>query len=82
MRVHCAFICVYVYALLQGLCVRGVEHLNINNCHVSHLGPHSQLAPWAHSHHQHSCHREQEREEGETREEEGDKKETQTRAAI
>ncbi|TNN80498.1 hypothetical protein EYF80_009237 [Liparis tanakae] len=40
-----------------GLCVRGVEHLNINNCHVGHLGPHSQLAPWAHSHHQHSCHR-------------------------
>lgn len=50
-----------VCVLLQGLCVRGVEHLNINNCHVGHLGPHSQLAPWAHSHHQHSCHREQER---------------------
>lgn len=49
-------VCVLVW--LQGPCVRGAEHLNINNCHVSHLGPHSQLAPWAHSHHQHSCHRE------------------------
>lgn len=36
---------------LRGLCVRGAEHLNINNCHADHLGPHSQLAPWAHSHH-------------------------------
>lgn len=56
-------------ALLRGLCVRGVEHLNINNCHVGHLGPHSQLAPWAHSHHQHSCHGEREREEGDMGEE-------------
>lgn len=57
-------VCVCICVWLQGLCVRGVEHLNINNCHVGHLGPHSQLAPWAHSHHQHSCHRERERGEG------------------
>lgn len=66
MRAHRAsmFICsrVCMCVLLQGLCVRGVEHLNINNCHVGHLGPRSQLAPWAQSHHQHSCHRVQMRE--------------------
>lgn len=52
MHAYCACVC----ALLRGLCVRGAEHLNINNCHAGHLGPHSQLAPRAHSHHQHSCH--------------------------
>lgn len=66
MLVHQAsmFICspVCMCVLLQGLCVRGVEHLNINNCHAGHLGPRSQLAPWAQSHHQHSCHRVQKRE--------------------
>lgn len=59
--------------------MRGVEHLNINNCHVGHLGPRSQLAPWAQSHHQHSCHRVQEREGsggGHMREEVEDKKHT------
>lgn len=55
---------VRVCVWLGGLCVRGAEHLNINNCHAGHLGPHSQLAPRAHSHHQHSCHGEQEEEEG------------------
>lgn len=59
----CSPVCMCMCVLLQGLCVRGVEHLNINNCHVGHLGPRSQLAPWAQSHHQHSCHRVQKREE-------------------
>lgn len=67
-------LCVCACALLRGLCVRGVEHLNINNCHVGHLGPHSQLAPWAHSHHQHSCHGEREREEGDVGEGVGDER--------
>lgn len=58
----CLSVATYACVLLQGLCVRGVEHLNINNCHVGHLGPRSQLAPWAQSHHQHSCHRVQKRE--------------------
>lgn len=58
------YLCVCVCVAPGSPCVRGAEHLNINNCHEGHLGPHSQLAPWAHSHHQHSCHREERGGEG------------------